>query len=220
MNASNFDLARENMVEHQIRPWDVVEPNVLDTLASIKRDAFVPAALQNLAYADTAIPLNENAYMMHPVVEGRLLQALDIQARDEILEIGTGSGYLTACLAHMGAHVDSYEIDADLASKAEDTLHKQHIYNVNIIAEDGVSNFTSRKTYNVIAITGSMSDVSEAHKQALAVGGRLFVITGDAPAMSAHLITRTDANNWTDKTLFETVVAPLQHATKDEIFSF
>ena len=220
MNASNFDLARENMVEHQVRPWDVVEPNVLDTLTAINRDAFVPAAFQSLSYADTAIPLNDNASMMHPVVEGRLLQALDIQPRDEILEIGTGSGYITACLAHMGAHVDSYEIDADLAAKAEDALHNQYIYNVNIIAEDGVSNFTTRKTYNAIAITGSMSDVSDAHKQALAVGGRLFVITGDAPVMSAHLITRTGTDSWTDKILFETVVAPLQHATKDEVFSF
>ena len=219
MNASNFDLARENMVEHQVRPWDVVEPNVLNTLTAINRDAFVPTALQSLAYADTAIPLNENVSMMHPVVEGRLLQALDIQPRDEILEIGSGSGYITACLAHMGAHVDAYEIDAELAAKAEETLHNQHIYNVNIIAEDGVSHFTTRKTYNAIAITGSMSDVSNAHKHALAVGGRLFVISGDAPAMRAHIITRTGTDSWTDNILFETVVAPLQHATKDEVFS-
>ncbi len=220
MTASNFDLARENMVEHQVRPWDVLDQRVLDTLSAIPRDAFVPAAYKSLAYADTAIPLNETETMMHPVVEGRLLQALDIQPRDEILEIGTGSGYLTACLAYLGSHVDSYEIDAELAEQAQNHLRGAHIYNVEIRIEDAVSHFSTKKTYDAIAVTGSMGEIPEQYKQALAVGGRLFVIIGEAPIMTAHKITRIDGETWTDEVLFETLITPLKHAEKPAVFEF
>ena len=220
MAAGNFDQARHNMVVQQVRPWDVVDYRVLDTISRIPRDAYIAPEYKNLAYADTSIPLNDTESMMHPIVEGRLLQALDIQPDDNILEIGTGSGYLSACLAQLGHQVDSYEIDEQLANQAQATLQQQHIYNVNVIAADAVSHFTSRKTYDVIAITGSLTELPDTYKQILKQGGRLFVITGEDPLMQAHLITRTGQDSWTDQVLFETSISALQQAEKKPVFHF
>lgn len=206
---SHLEQSHYNMVEQQIRPWDVLDSKVLNTLEQIPRDAYVPSKYTNLAYADTAIPLNSEQSMMHPILEGRILQLMDIQPEDNILEIGTGSGFLTACLAQLGCHVDSVEIDQNLFQQAEKTLQKQGISNISLSCADGLDMSGKKKKYNVIVLTGSVSDIPEAFKTALAPGGRLFAVTGSAPAMMAHVITRTDEKNWQDKTIFETVITPL-----------
>jgi len=217
---SHLDECRHNMVEQQVRPWDVLDDKVLNTLEQIPRDKFVPSQYINLAYADTAIPLNDQECMMHPVVEGRLLQLLNIQPEDDVLEIGTGSGFLTACLANLACHVDSIEIDSTLAEAAQQRLAEQSIQNVNIRTGDGLAPSDSDKKYDVIVLTGSVSEVPEQFKQALEINGRMFVVTGSAPAMQAHLITRTSESDWSDEVIFETVLQSLIHGEAKPDFSF
>lgn len=220
MSAVNLDQARFNMVEQQVRPWEVLDPKILNTLEQIPREAFVPEAYKNLAYADTAIPLGHDEVMMHPVVEGRMLQALDIQPTDEILEIGTGSGYITACLAHLGSSVDSVDIHEDLSQKAATCFVEQGIFNVNLSTGDASQDSEFRKSYDVIAITGAMPQIPESYKQALNIGGRMFVITGADPVMEARLITRTGENAWAEQMLFETSLKPLVNMETGTAFIF
>jgi protein-L-isoaspartate(D-aspartate) O-methyltransferase len=220
MSMVNLEQARQNMVEHQVRPWDVLDPKILQTFDELPRDAFVPDTYKGLAYADTAIPLGNNQYMMHPVVEGRMLQALEIQPDDRILEIGTGSGYITACLAKLGSHVDSIEIETSLSQSAAGKLAKQNIDNVTLIVGDAMTDISDSQQYDVICVTGSMATVSDQLKQQLKLGGRMFVITGEAPVMYAHLITRTDETSWSDQCMFETSLKALIHAEKAAQFDF
>jgi len=217
---SHLEQCRYNMVEQQVRPWDVLDDKVLSVIESIPRDQFVPPQYINIAYADTAIPLNSSTKMMHPIIEGRLLQLLDIQADDEILEIGTGSGYLTACLAHMGKHVDSVEINETLAKQAAQKLLEQGIFNIGLSCADALEFIDTNKKYDVIVLTGSVSDTPDSLKNALAENGRMFVVNGCAPAMQAHIITRTGENDWADECVFETVLAPLVHGEKKPEFKF
>ena len=217
---SHLELCRANMVEQQVRPWDVLDDKVLKTLELVPRDLYVPSKYTNLAYADTAIPLNQAQNMMHPIIEGRLLQLLDIQPEDSILEIGTGSGYLTACLAHMGCHVDSVEIDEMLAKQAAQTLLEQGIFNIGLSCANGLELADSRKKYNAIVLTGSVTEIPEAFKMALVKDGRLFVVDGTAPAMQAHLITRISDTEWTDEVIFETVLSSLNHGETAPEFEF
>lgn len=208
------------MVEQQVRPWDVLDDKVLQTLELVPRDQYVPSQFTGLAYADTAIPLNDSQSMMHPVIEGRILQLLNIQPEDNILEIGTGSGYLTACMAHLGCHVESVEIDETLAKQATQTLLEQGVFNINLSCANGLELPDTRKQYDVIVLTGSVTEIPEAFKKALAVNGRLFVVEGKAPAMQAHLITRSSETEWTDESIFETVLAPLVYGEADPEFQF
>jgi len=217
---SHLDQCRHNMVEQQVRPWDVLDDKVLNTLQKIPRDQFVPTQYTNLAYADTAIPLNAQQHMMHPILEGRILQLLDIQAEDEVLEIGTGSGFLTACLANLACHVDSVEIDKDLAETAKQRLHKHTIENVAVSCGNGLELSNPNKKYDVIVLTGSVCDIPEQLKQALTPNGRLFAVTGSAPAMQAHVLTRTTENDWADEVVFETVVQALTHGETKPSFNF
>ncbi len=216
---SHLEQCRQNMVEHQVRPWDVLDDKVLETLNQVPRDHYVPDQYRNLAYADTAIPLNATQFMMHPVVEGRLLQALDIQPDDAILEIGTGSGYLTACMAHLGNQVDSIEIDEALAKSAETKLQQQGVNNVSLSCGNGLE-VAADKRYDVIAVTGSVGEIPSQLKEALNINGRMFIVDGEAPAMQAHLITRTGDNDWADQVLFETVLETLVHGEKPASFEF
>lgn len=220
MNANNLHRAHHNMVEQQVRPWDVLDDRVLQTLARVSRADYVPAVYKALAYADTAIPLAHGEVMMHPVVEGRMLQALNIQPMDDVLEIGTGTGYITACLAHLAAHVDSMDIHSDFTHLAAGKLKAHAIYNVSVITGDATTGPAAGKSWDVIVVTGAVSEVPEAYKKALRMNGRLFVITGEDPVMQARLITRTGEQAWADQVLFETSLLPLQHAGKKKQFVF
>jgi len=220
MSSSNLEQARHNMVEQQVRPWDVLDPKILHILDDTPREAYVAEAYRALAYADTAIPLGNGHFMMHPVVEGRMLQSLDIQPTDNALEIGTGSGYVTACMAQLAAHVDSMEIDPAISEAAAARLQQQNIYNVRLTVADGVTDFDDSKKYDVICITGSLVNMLDQYKNALTIGGRLFVILGEDPIMQAHLFTRTGENAWADQILFETSVKALRHGEKPRQFVF
>ncbi len=220
MSAVNIEQARHNMIEQQVRPWDVLDTRTLNLMDALPRDAFVPEAYKNLAYADTAIPLGHGEEMMHPNVEARMLQALNVQPTDNVLEVGTGSGYITACLAKLSAHVNSVEIHESLSQQAAERLVEQGILNISLYVDDATDTSKLTTQYAVIAITGSMPEVPEAYKQALTVGGRMFVITGEDPVMVARLITRTSEDTWAEQYLFETSLKPLVHSEKAKTFEF
>lgn len=223
MNSMDFEKARFNMVEQQVRPWDVLDPRVLETLSTIPREDFTPESYRNLAYVDTRIPLTDKAggsCMLNPNIEGRILQHLNIDSDDVVLEIGTGTGYLAACLAHLARHVDSVEIDEGLSEQAKKNLAKHGIENVTITTGDASKKWHQKQFYDAIAITGSMPAIPDVYKKMLKIGGRLFVVTGQAPAMTAHLVTRTDKNNWTVEKLFETSIDSLCGSEKAPSFEF
>ena len=200
----NFDFARarENMVEQQVRPWDVLDARVLETIATVPREAFVPEALRSLAYADTALPLAHGESMMKPVLEGRTLQSLLPQANESVLEIGTGSGYLTACLAWLAREVVSLEQHPDLAEAARARLSAQGVTNADVITSD-VFAWTSDRSFDAICITGAMDHVPAHFTDWLKPGGRLFAVRGRSPAMEAVLIER-GVNGLRTDSLFET----------------
>lgn len=212
------------MVEQQIRPWDVLDPRVLDAIRSIPRENFIPDEYHNIAYADTAIPLGEfdgSEYnMLHPIVEGRILQNLAISEGDTVLEIGTGSGYLTACLAKLAHHVDSVEQHEELSAIAEKNLAGLGIGNVKLSVGDASRGWEQKPAYDAIAITCSFHEMPEAYKKLLKIGGRLFVITGEAPVMTAQLVTRTGKDSWDTTELFETSVCSIDNQDSEEAFIF
>jgi len=216
----DFEKARFNMVEQQVRPWDVLNPRVLDVISEIPRENFAPDEYKTLAYVDTRIPLGSYEEhpcdMANPVIEGRILQALDIQDNDLALEIGTGSGYLTACMAKLGRHVDSVDINEDMTAMAEKNLQALGIDNVNLSTGDASKGWQQKRNYDVIAITAALDSIPESYKKLLKPGGRLFVVTGDAPAMTAQLVTRTGENSWTVEDLFETSIEPMIQPVKQE----
>lgn len=220
MTTSSFEQARFNMVEQQIRPWEVLDQRVLSLMESMPRDAFVPEKYQGLAYADIEIPISGDQHMMFPRVEGRLLQALNIQPADKVLEIGTGSGYLTACMAKLAGSVISLDTNAEFTQQAQARLDDQNIKNVELRNSDGLAEGLEGAPFDAIAVTGSMPTLTEALKQQLSVGGRLFVVTGEAPAMEANLITRVSDDAWRTEGLFETELDPLIGAPAIEAFQF
>ena len=219
MNPAEIEQARFNMIEQQIRPWDVLDPQVLQTMQQVPREAFVPESYQSLAFADTNIPLGHEQVMMTPNVEGRLLQALAIQPDDSVLEIGTGSGYLTACLARLGRHVTSIDIFPELVQAAADKLVTHGIDNVDLQCGDALQDLDPGLRYDVIAVTGSLPVLAQEFHRNLENGGRLFIITGRLPIMEACLITRINENNWSSESLFETCIPPLLNAAAPAEFS-
>ncbi|MCP5149571.1 MAG: protein-L-isoaspartate O-methyltransferase [Ectothiorhodospiraceae bacterium] len=214
----NFEQARFNMVEQQIRPWDVLDQTVLDLMRNVARERFVPEPLQRLAYADTEIPLGDGELMMPPRVEARLLQSLQITAGDRALEIGTGSGFVTALLARLARHVTSIEISEPLHARAREVLAAEGVVNVSLEHGDGLRGWLQGAPYDVIAVTGSVPVLEPDMQRQLRLGGRMFVIVGDAPTMEARLITRTGEDEWSTESLFETVVAPLRGAARPQRF--
>jgi len=210
----DFEQARHNMIEQQVRPWDVLDQRVLDVMTTLPREAFVPEQYRALAFADISIPLGQDQVMMSPKLEGRLLQALDIKPDDTVLEIGTGSGYLTACLASLGQHVTSWEIFPELSAAAKARLVEQDIGNVTLEVGDATREIADEARYDVIAVTGSVPVLQQQFHANLKPGGRLFVITGKPPIMEALLITRLDADTWARESLFETSLPPLVNATE------
>ena len=216
----NFEQARSNMIEQQIKPWDVPNQSVLDLISEIHREDFMPDEYKRLALADTRIPLAHGQVTMTPKVEARLLQALEIKPEDEILEIGTGCAYLTALLAKSGHHVLSIDIHPEFTEEARVKLQQHDIHNVTLESGDAVHGWQQSSPYDVIVFTGSVPFLEDCIQQQLKPGGRLCVITGQSPAMEARLITRISEYDWRDKVLFETDLPELEGAVQVEPFKF
>jgi protein-L-isoaspartate(D-aspartate) O-methyltransferase len=220
MTTQSLEHARFNMVEQQIRPWEVIDQRVLETLGSLPREAFVPEAYKGLAYADIEVPLAEGQQMMFPRVEGRLLQALDVKPTERILEIGTGSGFLTACLAHLGGEVVSVDNRQAFIDQAGAVLEAQGVNNVELRCQDALAGEIAGAPFDVIAVTGSLPEAPTEWKEMLRVGGRMFLVCDEAPAMEATLITRTGDSSWHVEGLFETDLLPLENAPARDRFVF
>ncbi|MBL4761876.1 MAG: protein-L-isoaspartate O-methyltransferase [Gammaproteobacteria bacterium] len=214
------ETARYNMIEQQIRPWNVLDPRVLDTLAKVPRETFLEAKQQSLAFSDTSIPLPEGQSMLRPIAEGRLLQALQIKPNDTILEVGTGSGFLTACLATLGKQVLSIDIFPVFKTMAEKHLQKVAINNVEIRTQDAMADWLGDARFDVIVISGALPNIPEAYKNALNMGGRLFTITGTSPLMNADVVTRTAKKEWSQEFVYETDATYLVNSQPEQTFSF
>lgn len=219
----NFEQARFNMVEQQIRPWDVLDQKVLDTIMNTPREDFVPSEYRNLAFSDINIPLGNGEVMMQPNVEGRLLQTLQVQSSDLILQVGTGSGYLTACLATLGKHVVSLDTYAEFTKDASSKLSAHNVNNVTLTTIDSYETWDPTDQYDAIVLTGSVASIPTRYKEALNTGGRLFAVVGSVnePTMEALLVTKTGDQQWLQESLFETSLAPLvSSSTKPPEFEF
>jgi protein-L-isoaspartate(D-aspartate) O-methyltransferase len=216
----NFERARFNMVEQQIRPWEVLDSRVLDMLESMHREDFVPVRYRKLAFADIAVPIGHGQFMMRPKIEGRMLQALDLREDETVLEIGTGSGFITACLARLAKHVVSVEIFEELHLEALESLKDHRINNAEVLLGDAMSGWQPEQAHDVVVVTGSVVTVPEQFQGWVNPGGRLFVVTGDSPVMEARLLTRLDATQWREESLFETDLPRLLNAEPPVEFQF
>jgi protein-L-isoaspartate(D-aspartate) O-methyltransferase len=215
----NTNFARQQMVDQQVRTWEVLDARVLDALASVPREIFVPAAYRDLAFADAAIPIGHGQSMLAPKIHGRILQILNVAPTDKVLEIGTGSGYLTACLSLLGAQTTSLEIHAPLSATAAANLQAVSGCRAQLQVRDAFGP-ESLGEYDAIAITGSMPVDDRRFEKALRVGGRLFEVVGKAPLMEARLVRRADADQWIRESVFETVIDPLINAPEASGFVF
>lgn len=222
MMDNSLDLARFNMIQQQVRPWDVLDERVLEAMAEVPRELFVPDAYRGLAYADIEIPLGETSRMLAPKVVGHLLQALAVRPEERVLEIGAGSGYLSACLSRLGASVLSLEIDQALAERARARLAAQAVERVEVRCGDGLAGVPDAAPFDAIALTGSLPTEAPLAmlRTQLAVGGRLFCILGTGPAMEAVLITRVAGDRFERASLFETEIPALLNAPVPETFEF
>lgn len=225
MKPMDFAQARFNMVEQQIRPGEVLDQRVLDIMAEVPREDFVPERFRNMAYADTRIQLGHGQEMMTPLLEARLLQSLAIKSTDAILEIGTGSGYLTVCLAKLGKFVSSVEIFPELLAGAQDSinryqLNRHGIANITLDVGDAAHGWGNHAPYDVIAITGSLPSPPTDIQKDLKVGGRLFAIVGDSPAMDCQVVTRMGEHEWLAESLMETDLPPLINVLQPQRFVF
>ena len=215
----NRDFARQQMVQQQIRAWDVLDLNILDVLMQVPREQFVPSEFESLAFADTEIPIGHGQLMMTPTLEGRVLQALALQKSDDVLEIGTGAGFLTACLARLANSVTSIDLYEDFLQSASAALEDIGTTNVELFSMDAMRQLPDGPFY-AIAVTGSIQNFDPRFITALKPGGRVFVIVGTAPVMDARVVYRTGDNDWRTDSLFETEVAPLVNSTLAPQFSF
>lgn len=215
----NFDFARQQMIDQQLRASEVVDERVLEVIAVLKREDFVPPEWRGLAYADAEIPLGHGRTLAPPRIQGRLLEALKPRVDETVLEIGTGSGYLTACLGLLARDVTSVESTPGLAEMARRNLAAAGIDNARVVVGDPYSMDFSRP-FDVMAINGSLPVWDERFQALLTVGGRLFVVTGQPPVMRAHLVTRVGLSDWSRQSLFETCLPPLESARRPEAFTF
>jgi protein-L-isoaspartate(D-aspartate) O-methyltransferase len=216
----NIEQARFNMIEQQIRPWDVLDPQVLDLLFVVKRENFAPPAYRNLAFADMEIPLGNGQMMLAPKIEAKMLQELGIKKTDKVLEIGTGSGYMAALLAARAEHVVTIESRPALVDIAKQNLERAGITNVTVELGDGANGWVQRGPYDAIVVSGALPSVPDALLKQLRVGGRLAVVVGEAPVMEAQLITCTADGIYNTVNLFETVIPALDGVAAKESFSF
>ncbi|MGE5155506.1 MAG: protein-L-isoaspartate O-methyltransferase family protein [Bdellovibrio bacteriovorus] len=219
---TDSDRARFNMIHQQIRPWDVLDERVLEVMEGLGREPFVPDAYQGLAYADIEIPLGPDCRMLAPKVIGRMLQALAVQPGDKVLELGSGTGYVTACLCRLGGEVVGVEPDPSLAAAARRNLAELGCAGAQILEMDVLDGAVPSGPFQAIALNGSLPDreVLGPLEQRLAVGGRLFCILGEAPAMEASLITRVGARDFRREALFETSASPLAASPRGQAFVF
>lgn len=216
----NIEQARFNMIEQQIRPWNVLDQDVLDMLHVVKREQFVPAAYQNLAFADVEIPLPGGEAMFNPKVEARIVQELAVKKHENVLEIGTGSGYMAALLAHKARHVTTVEIQPESARQARDNLARAGVTNVTVEEGNGASGWDKGAPYDVILVSGGLPVLPEALLKQVKVGGRIGVILGDAPAMTFNIVTRSSESGVDTVKLFETNVKTLSGAQTPSRFQF
>lgn len=223
----NFEQARFNMIEQQIRPWEVLDPDVLSLLSVVKREDFVSAEHKALAFADLELPIiaaGQNRLpsqtMLSPKIEARLLQEVGIRSGDTVLEVGTGTGYMAALLASRAEIVYSVEIDPVLAEKAKENLQKAGITNVSVEVGDGARGWEGQAPYDVIVFSGSLPVLPDEVLKQLKIGGRLVAVVGELPVMEAKLVIRTSEDAFNTIDLFETVVAPLLNAARHEQFVF
>jgi len=216
----NFEHARFNMVEQQVRPWEVLDTRVLDLLEHVHREDFVPVRYRKMAFADMAIPLSRGQHMMCPKVEGRMLQSVAIKDDDTVLEIGTGSGFITACLSGLACRVVSVEIFEELHTEAELRLRDKHMHNVELFVGDVMNGWQPEQAHDVVVVTGSVPEVPEQFRGWVNPGGRMFVVTGESPAMEAKLLTRVGFSDWREESLFETDLDRLVNAEPPPAFDF
>ena len=213
------DYARQQMVNQQVRGWNVYDEHVLDMLRELPREYFVPAGYEMLAFADLEIPLGHGEMMMTPTIEGRMLQALGLDGGEKVLEVGTGSGFITACLARLSAHVTSLDIHGDFVAGAAQKLEQLGIGNVSVMQMDAMSQLPDG-SFDAIAVTGSVDRFEPRFVEALSNHGRLFIVEGHAPAMEAKIVQRTDEHDWQTISLFETNLKPLVHGALPPQFEF
>jgi protein-L-isoaspartate(D-aspartate) O-methyltransferase len=215
----NIDFARQQMIQQQIRAWDVLDDDVLDVFETVHRELFVPAGFADLAFAETEIPIGHGESMLTPVIEGRILQALALSPTDAVLEIGTGTGFLTACLARLTETVVSIDIHEDFVDRARRNLDAASIGNANLELMDGTRELPAG-SFDAVVVGGSIERFDTRYVHALNPGGRLFVVVGSAPTMEARLVTRSTEADWTSEVLFETVLKPLENGTLPPEFLF
>ena len=215
----DIEKARFNMVEQQIRTWDVLDPDVLDLLFAVKREEFVPSAYRMLAFADLEIPLGDGESMWTPKLEARVVQELDAKPGEHVLEIGTGSGYLTALLLARGAHVTSVEINARLAQEARAKLARFDADRLELATGDGARGWGSN-TFDAIVLTGSTPVLPDEFLRQLKPGGRVFAVIGESPVMRARMTRWVAEGSYATEDLFETVIKPLQNAPVPSRFAF
>jgi protein-L-isoaspartate(D-aspartate) O-methyltransferase len=216
----DVERARFNMVEQQIRPWEVLDQEVLDLLFAVRREEFVPAEYRSLAFVDTEVPLGHGEKMLAPKIEARMVQALAVKPGDRVLEVGTGSGYMTALLAKRGAHVYSVEIIPEFSAQAAANLKAHGIDNVTLEVGDAARGWDRHAPYDVIVLTGSVPVLADEFQCSLNPGGRLLAVIGEAPAMEARLITCTAPDTYNSIGLFETCIPALRNAPQPERFVF
>lgn len=216
----NFERARFNMVEQQVRPWEVIDERVLQQMERIHREDFVPVRYRKWAFSDLCVPLAHDQIMMRPKVEGRMLQALALESDDTVLEIGTGSGYVAACLSGLAKRVVSVEIFEDMHEEAGVRLAEKGITNVELFCGDVMSGWQPEQAHDVVVVTGSVPEIPEAFRGWVNPGGRLFVVTGDSPAMEARVLTRLGVTEWVEESLFETDLPRLLNSEPPKEFEF
>lgn len=223
----NIEIARFNMIEQQIRPWEVLDPAILSLLATVRREDFVPPAMRALAFVDTQVPLlpgmPDGPRMLEPRVEARLLQELKLRRHEKVLEIGTGSGFMAALLGQQAQQVVTLECRPELARRARENLRRNGVLNVQVVdvaAADGAAGHRAEAPFDAIVLSGSVAEVPKALLEQLATGGRLMAIVGEQPVMRARVFTRSADGSWTQRELFETVAPRLEGFAEKPAFRF
>lgn len=216
----DYEQARLNMVESQVRTWEVLDQKILSLLFKVKREEFVPASYRSLAFVDMEIPLGHGEVMLAPKLEARLLQEVDVQPTDIALEVGSGSGYVTALLASLAAKVHSVEIHPELHQMAVRNLHRANVGNTSLFLGNAAGGWKAQAPYDVIVLTGSVPILSDEFLQQLNIGGRMIAVVGRPPIMTARLVVRRTADAFSNTGLFETSIPSLRNATQPELFVF